>query len=368
MKYGLNFSKISALVLPNRTNIQLKEHFQTLSSRQNRPRQVWTIETDSQLLELQKQYGQQWAKISERMPGISRTQARQRFSCLMRYQSRGVPFTSINRDENVDEYVLSHTTVTYTTNTPWSRENKEIFVKHLKIDDQLINYFKRDEQRSLKAAQRKRKTYNSHDLKEETKKLYHVLFKLNANLNISNLDFDDCNLNEINQQLLVSLQSYIEEQKIHNKEDVELIREKMFGPQEVVLEEKRFIPPLPFNFCIPRYKLKKTTSIDYILKNSELHQMELPMVLEPNKYVTEYLGDDIEYEFEKLKKLTIAETTLRKPEKSYSIKCKPFAAFFGDSEECDDEINVRQFLINLCFYVVHDSCFIGNSKINFFFF
>jgi hypothetical protein len=308
--------------MTNRTNIQLKEHFQTLTARNGKIKKIWTVEEDALLIELKKKYGSNWVKIAKEMPDVTRVQARQRYTLLIRYQQKGVRLEQINRNENPEDTISTHTTVTYTTNTPWSRENKEIFVKYLKIDDQLINFFKKDNQLRKKFELR-RKSYHPEKLKEHTKKLYQILLKLNANLNLPDFITDEFVLNELNQQLLASLKNYIDKQKTYFNKDIERVRLQMFGPQEPIQDKHRFIPALPFNFRLPKTKRNNSNVINSILDTREFHQTELVMMFETNKYVTDYLGEDIENQFEKLKK--VMTVNVQRPEKIYLLKCKSFA-------------------------------------------
>ncbi|XP_011501175.1 PREDICTED: snRNA-activating protein complex subunit 4 [Ceratosolen solmsi marchali] len=321
-KYGPNFSKISALVMTNRTNIQLKEHFQTLTARNCKIKKIWTVEEDALLIELKKKYGSNWVRIAKEMPDVTRVQARQRYTLLIRYQQKGVRLEQINRNENPEDTISTHTTVTYTTNTPWSRENKEIFIKYLKIDDQLINFFKKDNILRRKF-ELQRKSYHPEKLKEHTKKLYNILLKLNANLDVPDYITDEMELSELNQQLLASLQYYVRKRKTYFSKDVERIRLQMFGPQDPVQDKQRFIPALPFNFRLPKHKRNSSNTINFNLDIREFHQTELIMMFEPNRYVREYLGEDMENQFEKLKKTITVNA--QKPEKIYSLKCKSFA-------------------------------------------
>lgn len=312
-KYGENFSKISALVMNNRTNIQLKEHYSTLQSRKNN-KKTWTLEEDEQLIQLKKKYGCNWSKIAALLSNVSRVQARLRYGSLMRLEKRGINLKSIERDKDSDNNP-THTTVTYTTNTPWSAENREIYVKHMRIDDQLIQFFKKEKKR--KEAD-KRKCYHADELEEDTKVLYKNLLKFNAFLNLSTLT-DDFGLSEKYHELLRSVQDLIETQKHHVDEQIEKVRLKMFGPQKPLPDNERFIPPLPFGFCAPRCKKTKSKSINYSIDTSELHQTTLSF--EPDKYVSpEYLGEEIVKDFEKMKKLLTASSDLHNTHVSRSIQ------------------------------------------------
>ncbi|XP_031780188.1 snRNA-activating protein complex subunit 4 [Nasonia vitripennis] len=333
-KYGENFSKIAALAMPNRTNIQLKEHYLTLTMKLIGGKKIWTLQEDEKLIALQKKYGQQWVKIVRELPGVTRVQARQRYSSILRYQKRGIKVHMIDREERMVSCQPEHTVVTYTNNTPWSRENKEIFVKHMKVDDYLINFFKR-EKSNMKLINWN-KAYNPVKLREDTKKLFNSLTQLNANLDILSNFEDDFDSDETNQQLLSSLQDYInEKQNSIFSQEVKLMALRMCGSLEAAPERERFIPPLPFGFCAPKSKIKNFNTINYTAKPNE-HQrnkMELEMFFTPNLNVTEYLGEDIDNQFEKLKNLFISSTKTQK--RVYSLKCKQFAKtdLFVDSPE-----------------------------------
>ncbi|XP_058804334.1 uncharacterized protein LOC131671714 isoform X2 [Phymastichus coffea] len=295
-KYGENFSKIAALVMNHRTNIQLKEHFYTLQAKKNSSKE-WTLEGDEKLLQLKRKYGSNWSKIASEIPNISRVQARLRYASLMRLEKRGITLKNIDRNKNSDNNILTHTTVTYTTNTPWSWENREIYVKHMRIDDQLIHFFKKER---IRSDIEKRKFYHPDKLQEDTKILYNNLLKFNAYLKVPN-QTESYGLSEKYHQLLLSLKMRIETPYNNLNERVEKMRLQMFGPQAPLPDNERFIPPLPFGFCTPRLKKNNSKSIDYSINTADLHQTQL--VIAADKYVSDYLGEEIEEEFEKVKEL-----------------------------------------------------------------
>ncbi|XP_014210146.1 snRNA-activating protein complex subunit 4 [Copidosoma floridanum] len=320
-KYGFNFSKISGLVLTNRTHVQLKEHYQTLcaKSKTDHVRKVWTYDDDTQLLDLYEKHGAKWAKIVEDIPGVSRVQARQRYNCLMRYIKKGITLNNIDRGAVATQ--PAHTTVTYTTNTPWSRENKEIHVNHLKNDDQLVRYFKREAANQEK----KSKTYLPEKLAIDTHKLYRTLVKLNVDTNLPEYIEDSNELTEKYFELLTSLQDYTDSRQRNLGAEIERVRLRMFGPQKPLSENERFIPPLPFNFCLPRkFVWKKNAKDNDLTINNQTHQIEVTMELHPSKDVWDYLGEDLEMQFEKVKKMMVAP--IKSSPKVYLLKCKPFAS------------------------------------------
>ncbi|KAJ8669666.1 hypothetical protein QAD02_000925 [Eretmocerus hayati] len=322
-KYGQNFCKISALIMTNRTNIQLKDHYQTLTSRKEQAKKNWTLEEDKQLTELYEKYGTDWAKIITEMDSeVTRIQVRHRHAALQRYRRKGIGLKKITRDEPIVDPLSTATTLTYTNSSPWSRDNREILVKHLKIDDQLIKFFQKDEKSKRSKTI---KSYDPDDLKRDTRKIHQILTKMGANLEIPECIIDEnSELTEMDLELLSSLENYTLLQKLNANENVEFVRQIMFGQSVSVSEKDRFVPSLPFGFCNPRptKKQKKSDTIDCFLDTEEYHHVDVEMELKPNKLVSEYIDEDTDNQFEKLKRI-LTEST--KPKKVFKIRCQRFA-------------------------------------------
>ncbi|XP_023316326.1 snRNA-activating protein complex subunit 4 [Trichogramma pretiosum] len=292
-KYGKNFTQISALVMPHRTNIQLKEHYLTLI--QKGQKKIWTKQEDQQLIELYNKYGTNWAKIKQEFPTASRAQLRLHHLSLQRVKGNLNPKT-VEKDTPMPTYII------YNSKTPWLRENTDICMNHMKIDDQLVNYFRKETNSRINE-----KSNKSEKLNMNVRKFHDVLTKLNVHMQIPEYINEGIELDKEHRSLFLSLQEYLEIKKISISEEVEKLRLKMFGPRKLLLDHERFIPPLPFGHCVSKVKkAKKSNSLDY-LNDSNKYQVELPMEIEDDKNISEFLAEDI-IQFEKFKNMVTTKT------------------------------------------------------------
>lgn len=97
-KYGRNFGKISSVVMPHRTSVQLQLHYHTVMANINNTNSnLWSVDDDVTLINLHMKYKNNWSKISTYFSGKSRTQVRHRYCALVKYTMRGVSIENIPR-------------------------------------------------------------------------------------------------------------------------------------------------------------------------------------------------------------------------------------------------------------------------------
>lgn len=281
-------------------------------------KKIWSEQDDILLLCLQKKYGCDWAKISMEIPNTNRVRIRQRYLYLMRIKTRDKTHNHIISE--IDK--ASYLDTTYMSSEPWVRENKEIFVKHLNVDEQLIQFFKKE---SIRKNKEIKKDSDPAILTEKTKKLFDVFSKLFVKINVPEC-IDDTPMDENDFDSLVSLKNFIEQRTTRTPEKIEQVRFQMFGPQKVLPESTRFVPPLPFNFRVPKSKQKNSTIIEYIPRTNDTHQLELNMHFEHNIYVACYLTEDEEYQFEKFNNF-LSEAKDNRFSSFRKIQCKSFAKY-----------------------------------------
>ncbi|CAK9830483.1 snRNA-activating protein complex subunit 4, partial [Anthophora retusa] len=103
IKYGTNFRKISAALMPNRSTIQLHDHYQTLTTNLVENWNRWTLAEDVKLLDLFKRFGPNWSAIAKEFTCKSRTHLRHRHAALQKYIKRGVSLIELHRNYRNNE-------------------------------------------------------------------------------------------------------------------------------------------------------------------------------------------------------------------------------------------------------------------------
>ncbi|KAL0116069.1 hypothetical protein PUN28_011137 [Cardiocondyla obscurior] len=271
-KYGKDFCKIANVVMPHRTSVQLHQHYTTITTNDFN---IWSIDDDVTLIDLQLKYRNNWSKIATYFSNKSRTQVRHRYSALLKYVEKGISLENIPRPPLTirnRKYLKSKATKLKSLDKASllklpKQSSVEISDIQLRLYETLcfppLNKFN-DSEKEL---------YDVEELMLNTKKLYNALNVLNANLDIPDDFLDYVQLNNKDKQLLVSLKKYINALKstTQNKERVEEYRTRMFGCTPEVSESDFFIPPLPFDGHVRNKKIKyqHKTSINYDLDVNE---------------------------------------------------------------------------------------------------
>ncbi|XP_053980461.1 uncharacterized protein LOC128877302, partial [Hylaeus volcanicus] len=297
VKYGKNFSKIAAELLPNRTTVQLNYRYQILNTNKNKNWNVWMLADDLALLELHRQYGSNWSKISEAFTCKTRTHLRHRHAALQKYIKRGNSIYDLHRKEiNGEEELEEESEESWEKNG--NRLNDDCSND---VDQELIEYF-----RSKQATSNfihKRKPCTAQQLKCDTKNVYKTLQFLNAKLHIPD-DLSNLKLSSGEKQLLCSLREYI---KLKNDEKtqyqvIDEYRSLMFGTSSDAEEEgTHYIPPPPFDSQIKLKKSKDTECIDYNLNTDDTFLVEKQVDFDtPDFVISRIGGNDQELLFQKL--------------------------------------------------------------------
>lgn len=304
-KYGTNFRKISAALMPNRSTIQLHDRYQTLTINQIESWTSWTLEEDTNLLRLFQCIGPNWAVIAKKFSCKTRTQLRHRYTALQKYIKRGVSISELHKCH-------SHNAVQHSENENKEQKKEEFCKNNFKpnniitnedydnnitnIDQELIEYF----HKKCKTEQliRKWELHNVEKLECKTISLYNILQALNAKLCISN-NVIDKKLSNRDQQLLHSLREYIK-LKSDKKKYFQIVKEyesRMFKRNESE-QDSCFLPSRPFDSQIKLRKLKKC--IDYNIDRSNKFVFELPTDFNTSELTISYIGgDEQELQFRK---------------------------------------------------------------------
>ena len=301
-KYGLNFKKISAFVLPARTSAQLSDHYNTIA---NKEENVWTIEQDSKLIDLYREYGNDWAKIATFFDSKGRVQLRHRYTALVRYRKRGYDLDEIPRNNARDK--SSRQGLVF-QKIPMNSVQTMIQLNSAdEIDDQILDYFNRMVAPSVRVG-RPQKFYHSKEVEVLTKKLYNILQQMSANLNIPyDLDEFDC-MTEKEKQLLTSLKNF-NYSAVHGtfSKKVEHTRLMMFGSGSKSREEggqekdNHFIPPLPFGTCSKTNKFQQMINCEPFLDRNIVCNEE--KIFETPFSIIQLIGEPVNNQFDKLGEL-----------------------------------------------------------------
>ncbi|XP_067209694.1 snRNA-activating protein complex subunit 4 [Linepithema humile] len=305
-KYGKDFRKIAHVVMPNRTSSQLINRYNTIITKAN-GRNLWTAETDMQLIQLHKKHGNNWSYIAKYFSGKTRTQVRHRFNAILKYVQRGISIDNIPRasaPKKVRYKKSEHSTM--------SEYNKKILMekllekaKHRTVDTNDIEprlYETLVFPPSSESATQE-EPYNFKLLARETRKLYNTLELLGAKLDIP-MDFlNYMHLNKRDKELVTSLKEYIniKNNKTQNSNVIEEFRTRMFGPELTVDETSRFIPPLPFNGYVRQTKKvrKKDKVIDCNLGDDKHLITDVPVEFFPCTLSLSFLSFEERIQFDK---------------------------------------------------------------------
>ncbi|XP_011173539.1 uncharacterized protein LOC105205738 [Solenopsis invicta] len=311
-KYGRNFCKISSLVMPNRTSVQLQLRYDTVMTNiKNSNLNLWTVNDDTTLINLHAKYKNNWSAIATHFPGKSRTQVRHRHHALAKYVMKGVSLESIprppptipNRRLLMNRKFLSSSKYRNIFVAPKKsvRDTVSVYEIQLRLYETLCfppsmpNNFEKE-------------PYDIEQLALNTKKLHDTLNLLNANLNISSDCLNYAHLNSREKQILDSLKDCmnVENNGTQNSELIEQFRTRMFGNIAKSSKSDFFIPPLPFNGYV---KLKKTktqnTSTNYDLDANEAFLIDMPTEFSNSPGILDFVSIDEEIQFQKFSQFLI---------------------------------------------------------------
>ncbi|XP_076672332.1 proximal sequence element A Pbp95 [Andrena cerasifolii] len=334
-KYGTNFRKISAALMPNRSTVQLHDRYHTLTTNRVKNWNIWTLENDSKLLELFQRFGPNWSQIATAFSSKTRTQLRHRHAALQRYINRGISILDLNRnrfksknlrrqedkggeedeaegeenereedeeEDDGDERIRreeAHQAILDFNNDDPSNGNC-----NSNVDKELIEYFHREH--AIERSVRNQKLYTGQELKCCTKNLYTTLKSLDAELCMPS-DIDDLKLRDRDRQLLCSLGEYAKTK--HDKamylQVIDECSSRMFGTSYTAADKgSHFVPPPPFDSRVKLKKLVKTRCIDYDLNTKNTFLIEKTIDLDtPDFVISQIGGNEQELQFQKISHL-----------------------------------------------------------------
>jgi len=249
--YGKDFCKISSIVMPHRTSIQLQDRYHTVMANINNWN-LWSLNDDMTLINLHLKYKNNWSKIATYFSDKTRTQVRHRYNALLKYTMKGVSIENIPRPP---PSVYKERGLTYKkslSNGAKKIRNKIALHEMQRIvsnsDIQLRLYETLCFPPSIKS-NNSEEPCDIEQLVRDTRKLYNTLHLLNANLDIPDDFLNYVQLNNREKQLLLSLKEHINvrNNRIQNNELIEKFRIRMFGYASEVNESDFFVPPLPKN-------------------------------------------------------------------------------------------------------------------------
>ena len=306
IKYGTNFRKISAALMPNRSTVQLHDRYEILISNQIEKRKVWTFAEDSKLLDLFARFGPNWSRIAKAFSSKTRTQLRHRHTALQKYIKRGISlpelhrnqFPTINKTRNKQREEISYKDTLDQIMNPSNEHNDN------NIDTELIKYFYTKQKATLV---HKNKLYTTEQLSHDTKKLYSILQQLHAKLRIPD-NIANIKLTDKDQQLLYSLKEYAK-LKSDTEKRFQVIDEcslRMFGTNHDKREDSHFIPPPPSDSQIKLKSSKSVESkcIDYNLNTNDKFLVDKPAEMSTPDFVISHIGGhEQQLQFQKLNRL-----------------------------------------------------------------
>ncbi|KOC68931.1 snRNA-activating protein complex subunit 4 [Habropoda laboriosa] len=305
IKYGTNFRKISAALMPNRSTIQLHDHYQTLTTNLVENWNRWTLTEDVKLLDLFRRIGPNWSAIAKEFTCKSRTHLRHRHAALQKYIKRGVSLSDLHQNHCNNESGIEQEEKEEESCKGMfeSSSNVTDINCNKDIDKELLEYF------SIKYKTEyiidKRKLYTMENLKHATANLYNILQVLNAKLSIPD-DISDIKINKRDRQLFYSLREHIEMKNDRNRyfEVIDNYRSRMFGTNVAKEEGSHFVPPSPFDSQIKLKKSRKCQCIDYNLNTKNNFLLEEPIDFDIPDFVISYIGgNEQELQFQKLSHL-----------------------------------------------------------------
>ncbi|XP_012527428.1 uncharacterized protein LOC105831674 [Monomorium pharaonis] len=310
-KYGTNFSKISSIVMPHRTSVQLQLRYETVMMNiKNEFSNLWTVNDDLKLINLHTKYKNDWSKISTYFSRKSRTQVRHRYYAIVRYTMRGISIENIPRPVStylrfkkitINKKLSSHNMPKCPLEKP-----KQYSISVFEI--QLRLYETLSFPPSVRPNNSDEEPYSIEQLLFDTKKLYNTLKLLNGNLTIPHDIVNYVHLNSRKKQLLISLKDHLNigNSEVQNNEVIEQFRTKMFGNATEGDNSDFFIPPLPFGGYIRLKKSRKrNTSTDYDLDVNKKFLIDLPIHFSVSKGILDFISIDEVIQFDRFSQLLI---------------------------------------------------------------
>lgn len=317
-KYGTDFCKISNVVMPYRTSIQLNERYQTVMTATNGDN-MWTLNDDERLLQLHRRHNNDWSRIATFFSNKSRTQVRHRFKAIERYLRKNVSLKDIPRPSTSSK---KNDKVSTPTNTLIIEmlNNRDASVAErpvIHIDDirlRLYEFISLPPSKTINS----KKIYDSKQLVYDTRRLYDMLNVLNANLDLSSSFLNYTVLNRREKQLLVSLEEYINvrNNEKQNHEQIEKFRMQMFGRVSEKVNESSFIPPLP-SVGYVRTKKGKSNNVHSVYNNqsidcelidvNEKFLIDVPTEFSTTPYIDSFVSVEEEIQFHKFSRLLISD-------------------------------------------------------------
>ena len=325
-KYGTNFRKISAALMPNRSTVQLHDRYHTLTANRVKNWNVWTVENDSKLLELFQRFGPNWSQIATAFSSKTRTQLRHRHAALQRYINKGISILDLNRnrfksknlgrqearggeeeedegeeDEEEDDGDGRGREESDGAVFDFNNDDPSNGDYNSSVDKGLIEYFHIEH--AIERSVRDQKLYTAEELECCTKSLYTTLKSLDAKLCMPS-DVDDLKLKHRDRQLLCSLGEYLKAK--HDKamylRVIDECSSRMFGTSYTVADKgSHFVPPPPFDSRVKLKKLAKTRCIDYDLNTKNTFLMEKTINLDtPDFVISQIGGHEQELQFQKI--------------------------------------------------------------------
>ncbi|XP_066591049.1 uncharacterized protein Pbp95 [Prorops nasuta] len=298
-KYGTNFAEISVSLMPNRSTVQLSDHYQNLNAKKTGCNNIWTKNEDKDLFKLRKELGRNWTTIAKHFASKTRTQVRHRYSALLKmFENRSFYLKFMNEMDTED-----------TTDNIKTHDSVDAEMEA--INQSLIEHFKL--MSTVNKSGRRKEKYNSLELQNYTQELYNILTSLEASLKIPKNLNDIPYLTEKDKQLLKSISEYASKysKRTTNQELVEEVRIKMFGNSFNKNKENHYIPPPPFETRIIKNNGAVSNVIDYMRVNEETLLVKLEMRFNTPEDIISVIGIDTNSELDKLFILSQTKTSLQ---------------------------------------------------------
>ncbi|KAG7213801.1 hypothetical protein KM043_003018 [Ampulex compressa] len=298
-QYGENFCRISAMLMPHRSSIQLHDHYRTLNLRKIGRGNIWTITDDIKIIENFDSIGPNWSVIAKQFVDKSRTQVRHRYKALRKYAKKGISVLQIPRPYHID-YEKEEVAIKKLLPGKNRKDSRSI-----DIDWQLIDHFNFVPHSSKSG---RKNLYTHNELTDTVKKLYNMLNMLHAKLNIP-IDCDISYLDKRDNQLLDAMKCYMETQNNpHTKNDIiEAFRTKMFGARSKLESMPHFTPPPPSLSHMrktSKRKSKNMNHIDYDLDLQKKFVFDVQWEFElPESVCLLIGGEEQEMQFQKICRL-----------------------------------------------------------------
>ncbi|XP_031845132.1 proximal sequence element A Pbp95 [Nomia melanderi] len=328
-KYGTNFRKISAALMPNRSTVQLHDRYQTLTSNQIENWNVWSLAEDSKLLELFECFGPNWSKISKAFTCKTRTRLRHRHAALQKYLSKGISVFDLhtdyskrkNKEAEQEKKNEKSDQIQFNLNKDVSNSSC-----NNDIDKELIEYFHK-EQTIERSFNHRQKLYKTDEPKFSAKELYDILRVLNVKFHMPD-EINNSKLDDRHKQLFYSLKEYINvrDDKKRQHAVIDKCSSLMFGVNHIVKKGTGDVLSESFESQVKLKYPNKTQCIDYHMNTKNAFLVEKTAVFNTPDFMISHIGgNEQELQFEKLARLFIMDTCCK--DKHYTRNMKNSNAF-----------------------------------------